>query len=52
MITGIDHVQVVAPRGCEVQTRAFYGDVLGLDELAKPEALAARGGCWFSAGGQ
>jgi catechol 2,3-dioxygenase-like lactoylglutathione lyase family enzyme len=51
-ITGIDHVQVAAPTGCESAARAFYGDLLGLEELVKPEALRARGGCWFRAGGQ
>jgi catechol 2,3-dioxygenase-like lactoylglutathione lyase family enzyme len=51
-VIGIDHVQVAAPAGCETEARAFYGDVLGLEELPKPEALAARGGCWFAAGDQ
>jgi catechol 2,3-dioxygenase-like lactoylglutathione lyase family enzyme len=51
-VTGIDHVQVAAPAGCEAEARAFYGGLLGLDELPKPEALAARGGCWFRAGAQ
>jgi len=51
-ITGIDHVQVAAPAGCEDDARAFYGGLLGLEELPKPAALAARGGCWFRAGGQ
>ena len=51
-VTGIDHVQVAAPTGCEAEARAFYGELLGLEELPKPEALAARGGCWFSAGAQ
>jgi catechol 2,3-dioxygenase-like lactoylglutathione lyase family enzyme len=51
-VIGIDHVQVAAPAGCEAEARAFYGDLLGMDELAKPEALAARGGCWFQAGAQ
>ena len=32
--------------------RAFYGGLLGLDELPKPPPLAARGGCWFRAGAQ
>ena len=52
MITGIDHVQVAAPPGCEPAARAFYGGRLGLAELPKPAELAARGGCWFAAGGQ
>ncbi|HYW29626.1 MAG TPA: VOC family protein [Gaiellales bacterium] len=52
MIAGIDHVQVAAPPGCEERARAFYGDLLGLTELDKPEPLAGRGGCWFAVGGQ
>jgi len=51
-VTGIDHVQVAAPAGCEAKARAFYGELLGLEELAKPEPLRARGGCWFRAGAQ
>ncbi|HEY8644746.1 MAG TPA: VOC family protein [Gaiellaceae bacterium] len=51
-VTGIDHVQVAAPAGCEAEAKAFYGELLGLEELPKPEALASRGGCWFSAGAQ
>jgi catechol 2,3-dioxygenase-like lactoylglutathione lyase family enzyme len=52
MITGIDHVQVAAPPNCEREARAFYGGVLGLEELEKPEPLKARGGAWFSVGRQ
>jgi catechol 2,3-dioxygenase-like lactoylglutathione lyase family enzyme len=51
-VTGIDHVQVAAPAGCEERARAFYGGLLGLPELEKPAALAARGGCWFVCGEQ
>ena len=51
-VTGIDHVQVAAPKGCEQEARAFYGALLGLEELPKPAALAARGGCWFRVGAQ
>lgn len=51
-VTGIDHVQVAAPAGREAEARAFYGELLGLEELAKPEPLAGRGGCWFRAGTQ
>ena len=51
-VLGIDHVQVAAPEGCEAAARAFYGALLGLEELPKPAALEARGGCWFQAGGQ
>jgi len=51
-VTGIDHVQVAAPRGCEAEARAFYGGLLALEELPKPDALRANGGCWFRAGAQ
>ncbi len=43
----IHHVQLACPAGSEDELREFYGAVLGLDEIAKPSALAARGGCWF-----
>lgn len=43
----IDHVQLAIPPGGEQQSRAFWGDLLGLTELPKPPALAPRGGCWF-----
>ena len=49
-ITGLHHVQVAAPPGCEDAARAFYGGVLGFVEIDKPPLLAIRGGCWFRAG--
>lgn len=45
----IHHVQVACPSGSEPDARRFYADGLGLTEVAKPEALATRGGCWFRA---
>lgn len=48
----LDHVQVAAPRGCEEDARRFYGALLGLEELEKPEALRSRGGVWFRVGAQ
>jgi len=47
LITGLDHVQIEAPAGCEAQARAFFGVFLGLPELVKPEALRRNGGVWF-----
>jgi catechol 2,3-dioxygenase-like lactoylglutathione lyase family enzyme len=52
VIRGVDHVQVAAPAGCEEAARAFYGGLLGLAEVPKPEPLAARGGVWFQVGPQ
>ena len=50
MIVGYDHVQVAIPAGSEEDARRFYGTVLGMRELPKPDALRLRGGCWFTAG--
>jgi catechol 2,3-dioxygenase-like lactoylglutathione lyase family enzyme len=52
MLSGIDHVQLAAPPGCEQAARAFFGALLGLDEIAKPEPLRPRGGVWFRIGRQ
>jgi catechol 2,3-dioxygenase-like lactoylglutathione lyase family enzyme len=30
--------------------RRFFGELLGLEEIEKPESLHARGGVWFSLG--
>jgi catechol 2,3-dioxygenase-like lactoylglutathione lyase family enzyme len=51
-VTGLDHVQLAAPPGGEAQARRFYGELLGLAELEKPESLRARGGAWFACGAQ
>ncbi|WP_433547281.1 VOC family protein [Streptomyces sp. CA-294286] len=51
MITALDHVQLAAPPGSEPVLRAYYVTVLGMREVPKPPALAARGGCWFEAAG-
>ena len=52
MLSGIDHVQLAAPPGCEEEARRFFGELLGLAELEKPESLRARGGLWFRVGAQ
>jgi catechol 2,3-dioxygenase-like lactoylglutathione lyase family enzyme len=44
VIVGLDHVQVAAPAGCEDDARAFYGVLLGLEEIEKPRRWP-RGGC-------
>lgn len=41
------HVQVACPPDGEEGARRFYGDGLGLTEVAKPADLAGRGGVWF-----
>ena len=39
------------PSAEEAQAEAFYRDVLGFSVVAKPPALAVRGGRWFEQGG-
>jgi catechol 2,3-dioxygenase-like lactoylglutathione lyase family enzyme len=46
----LDHVQIAAPPGCEPAARRFFGGLLGLAEIEKPEALRGRGGAWFAVG--
>lgn len=48
--TAIDHVQLAMPAGKEETARRFYKDLLGMNEVPKPEELAKRGGCWFESG--
>jgi catechol 2,3-dioxygenase-like lactoylglutathione lyase family enzyme len=35
------------PKGREAEAREFYGHLLGLKEIEKPESLKVRGGVWF-----
>ena len=49
-ILGLNHAQITIPQGRENEARSFYCDVLGLNEIAKPESLAGRGGLWLAVG--
>jgi catechol 2,3-dioxygenase-like lactoylglutathione lyase family enzyme len=48
----LDHVQLAGPPGCENEARRFYGELLGLEEIPKPEPMLASGGVWFRLGSQ
>ncbi|MEW6130281.1 MAG: VOC family protein [Acidobacteriota bacterium] len=48
--TRIHHVQLTIREGDEARARAFYGELLGLTEIEKPEPLKPRGGLWFEMG--
>lgn len=50
MILELHHIQLAMPEGEEARARHFYGHVLGLSEVEKPQELRARGGAWFEAG--
>ena len=43
----LDHVQVCIPPEAEGRARQFYGGLLGLEELEKPEVLKKNGGMWY-----
>ena len=46
----LHHVQLAIPPGAEDAARRFFGDALGMTELAQPPQPAARGGVWFRTG--
>ncbi|PLS01870.1 VOC family protein [Neobacillus cucumis] len=46
----IDHIQLAAPKGSEHKARQFFKEILGFDEIEKPEELKKRGGVWFQFG--
>jgi catechol 2,3-dioxygenase-like lactoylglutathione lyase family enzyme len=46
-ILSIDHIQIALPPSGEDKAQAFYGDLLGFNEIPKPPQLAKRGGAWF-----
>jgi catechol 2,3-dioxygenase-like lactoylglutathione lyase family enzyme len=50
MIQGIDHVQICIPTGEEEKAKAFYGTLLGLKEIEKPDSLKPNGGVWYQTG--
>ena len=49
-VVGLDHLQIAIPVGSEPRAIEFYGGVLGLTQLPKPQEMAGRGGAWFQAG--
>ncbi|MCK1997113.1 VOC family protein [Psychrobacillus psychrodurans] len=46
----INHVQLAAPKGSEDIAKRFFGEILGFQEVEKPEVLKKRGGVWFQFG--
>ncbi|MGM8214949.1 VOC family protein [Bacillaceae bacterium W0354] len=50
MILGLHHAQITIPKGKEKEGRQFYCDVLGLNEIEKPDSLKGRGGFWLKVG--
>lgn len=46
----IHHVNVTVPRALEADAKHFYGVVMALEEVPKPEELRRRGGAWYQLG--
>jgi catechol 2,3-dioxygenase-like lactoylglutathione lyase family enzyme len=49
-ILSIDHVQIAIPVANEDRARAFYSNILGFTEIAKPPQMAERKSIWFADG--
>ncbi|MGB7460557.1 MAG: hypothetical protein WA887_06745 [Carnobacterium jeotgali] len=49
---GLDHVQITAPLGSETETRRFFTEILGCEEVEKPETLNHFESIWFDIGNQ
>jgi catechol 2,3-dioxygenase-like lactoylglutathione lyase family enzyme len=49
MVKRLQHTSVPMPPGGEETARDFYGKVLGMREIPKPEGLAAMRLVWFAA---
>ena len=45
----IDHVQLAGPPQCEPVARAYYANLLGLQEIPKLGETRKSGGLWFQA---
>lgn len=51
-IVGIDHIQIEVPEQAEAACRAFYVDLLGLEEISRLREAAGRSFLWVRLGGQ
>jgi len=47
MNASFHHVNVTVPRALEAEAKHFYGIVMGLQEVPKPETSRGRGGAWY-----
>jgi len=50
MNASFHHVNVTVPRELEEKAKHFYGAVMGLAEVTKPEESRGRGGAWYQLG--
>jgi len=50
IVERVQHVSLPRPRGSDEQARRFYGELLGLEEVAPPTSLAELELIWFRLG--
>ena len=50
MNANIHHVNVTVPKALEQASKHFYGVVMNLEEVPKPEESRGRGGAWYQLG--
>jgi catechol 2,3-dioxygenase-like lactoylglutathione lyase family enzyme len=50
-IIEVNHVNVTVPTALEQAAKHFYGTVLGLQQIPKPEGTRQSMGAWFELGG-
>jgi catechol 2,3-dioxygenase-like lactoylglutathione lyase family enzyme len=50
-LIGVNHVNVTVPAVLERAAKDFYGTVLGLPEIPKPEGSRQNVGAWYDLGG-
>lgn len=46
----LHHVNFTISPALEDVTKHFYGSILGLEEIPKPESTSGRGGAWYQIG--
>ncbi|MFN2492210.1 MAG: VOC family protein [Pyrinomonadaceae bacterium] len=49
-LVGINHVNVTVPAALELSAKQFYGDVLGLRQIPKPDGPRKHIGAWYEVG--
>ena len=49
-VIALHHVNVTVPASIEEAAKHFYGSIMGLPEVPKPEESKGRGGAWYQLG--
>ena len=49
-VISLQHVNIRVSPAAEDASKEFYGNLLGLPEIPKPEDAQARGGAWYQLG--